>query len=279
MTLKPLFSMIPIEKTDVFRTVFTRLTELIEQHRLEPGDRLPSERELSESLGVSRTTVRQGIKVLESMGKLETRVGSGTYVASGNILYQFELPGLEVDEKLLRDVCVAREGIEKTVFREFMENHRTPKAMRELEALLDAEAKNLKGSAGKNRGDIGYDFTLEAKAAELTGNRIIAFQQRQIHKLWAYSWSQIGRMPEKRKVLHLEHRLIMEAIRDKDGDLLDQRISAHVNKNINPRAFGERDSRNCATRPKKVPALRKDTREMQAGAALHTQKAARQNRT
>ncbi len=237
MTLKPLFSMIPIEKTDVFRTVFTRLNELIELHQLKPGDRLPSERELSESLGVSRTTVRQGIKVLESMGKLETRVGSGTYVTAGNILYQFELPGLAVDEKLLRDLCVAREGVEKTVFREFMENHKTAKAMRELETLLESEGKETR-TVRAGKADVGYDFTLEAKVASLTGNQIIAFQQKQIHKLWAYVWSQIGRMPEKRKVLHLEHCLIMEAMRDNDGELLDQRISAHVNKNINPKAFG-----------------------------------------
>ncbi len=238
MTLKPAFSMIPIEKTDVYRTVFLRLTDLIEESHLKPGDRLPSERELSESLGVSRTTVRQGIKVLEAMGKLETRMGSGTYVRAGDILYQFGLPGGEVNEGLLRDLCVAREGVEKTVFRQFMEYHKTAKTMRELDNLLVHEEREIKsGGREKAVADSVYDFTFEARVADLTGNRIVIFQQRQIHKLWVYVWTRIGRVPEKWTVLHLEHRLILEAVRDGSVDLLEQRISAHVNKDVNPEAF------------------------------------------
>lgn len=238
MALKPSFSMIPIEKTNVYRTVFMRLTDLIEQNRLRPGDRLPSERDLSENLGVSRTTVRQSIKVLESMGKLETRVGSGTYVKEGDILRQFGLSDAIVNEKLLRDLCVAREGVEKIVFREYMEYHKTAKSMRDLNALLVHEEKEIK-SGGKEKAvaDTVYDFTFEARVAALTGNRITAFQQRQIHELWVYVWTRIGRVPEKWAVLHLEHRLIFEAMRDGSAELLDQRVSAHVNKDVNPNAF------------------------------------------
>ena len=47
---------------------------------LAPGDPLPSERELTEQLGVSRTALREALKVLESMGMLEAHVGRGRYV-------------------------------------------------------------------------------------------------------------------------------------------------------------------------------------------------------
>lgn len=234
MSDKSSFSMIPIEKTDVYRTVIVRLNELIEAHQLTPGDRLPSERELSERLGVSRTTIRQGIKVLESMGKLETRVGSGTYVTAQNILVQFEMGGTTIDEKVIRDLCVSREGVELTVFREFMRGHRTKENLDSLERLLSHQEKEL----GKGKAvDVVYEYGFEQKVAELTQNRILMYQQKQIQKLWAYAWSQIGKVPEKRSVLHREHKTILDAIRRNDREMLGQRIAAHVNKNINPVAL------------------------------------------
>lgn len=52
----------------------------IRSGELKPGDRLPSERDLAETLQVSRVSIREGIKVLSSMGLLDVRVGDGTIV-------------------------------------------------------------------------------------------------------------------------------------------------------------------------------------------------------
>jgi GntR family transcriptional regulator len=51
-----------------------------------PGDKLPSEAELVETYGVSRATVRQAIKTLESQGLVVTRHGRGTFVADGSVI-------------------------------------------------------------------------------------------------------------------------------------------------------------------------------------------------
>jgi len=56
------------------------LLEMIERLRLRPGDRLPVERDLAAQLNVSRSTVREAIRTLSSMGVLAARQGSGTYV-------------------------------------------------------------------------------------------------------------------------------------------------------------------------------------------------------
>lgn len=58
------------------------IREMILSGALRPGDRLPAERELSEALGVSRPTIRESIRSLVAMNILESRHGSGTYVAS-----------------------------------------------------------------------------------------------------------------------------------------------------------------------------------------------------
>lgn len=65
-----------------YETIAAKITALITADNLEPGDRLPTEHELSEQLGVSRTVVREAVKVLVATGQVYTRRGSGLYVAN-----------------------------------------------------------------------------------------------------------------------------------------------------------------------------------------------------
>src|SRR5205085_2125325 len=78
---------------DVYRAVLERIQAYIVEQEIQPGERLPSERELAELLAVSRVTVRQAMKVLEDIGKVEIVHGSGTYLKA------------VTHERLLRDLC------------------------------------------------------------------------------------------------------------------------------------------------------------------------------
>lgn len=70
----------PVRKTRVYEEVAAQIQRLIGDGRLRVGDRLPPERELAERFGVSRTSVRDAIRVLELMGLVEPRQGEGTVV-------------------------------------------------------------------------------------------------------------------------------------------------------------------------------------------------------
>lgn len=74
----------PIRRTRVYEQVVARLQRLILDGQLRPGDRLPTERELAEQLGVSRSSVRDAIRVLQLMGLVEPRQGEGTLVRDLN---------------------------------------------------------------------------------------------------------------------------------------------------------------------------------------------------
>ena len=63
--------------------VAEHVRRLIETGELHPGDRLPPERELARTLGVSRPTVRSGLKALGAMGVVHSRRGAGTFIADG----------------------------------------------------------------------------------------------------------------------------------------------------------------------------------------------------
>jgi GntR family transcriptional repressor for pyruvate dehydrogenase complex len=73
-----------IERQSVVALAVEQIRRLIATGALGPGDRLPSERALSEFFGVSRPSVREAIKALAFTGIVEIRQGSGTYVSSLN---------------------------------------------------------------------------------------------------------------------------------------------------------------------------------------------------
>src|SRR3954468_5173264 len=70
-------------KEDVTVRLITIFKQLIAEGVLKPGGRLPAEREMAESFGVSRSSLRQALKVLEIMGVISQRVGDGTYLNAG----------------------------------------------------------------------------------------------------------------------------------------------------------------------------------------------------
>lgn len=75
-------------QVDLTSKLLARFRELITTGEIRPGDRLPPERELAQSLGASRSSLRPAMKVLESVGAISQRVGDGSYLSAdgGNIL-------------------------------------------------------------------------------------------------------------------------------------------------------------------------------------------------
>ncbi len=72
-----------IKSQRLYEQIAAQLRNLIFKGTLQPGDQLPSERELAEQFGVSRTAVREAIKVLREKGLIEIQVGKGTFVSDG----------------------------------------------------------------------------------------------------------------------------------------------------------------------------------------------------
>src|SRR5216684_7576215 len=73
----------PAENGLATEQVVIQVRDMIRQGKLRPGDRLPSERELAKRLGISRASLRPGLRFLSAMGVLTSRHGSGTYIADG----------------------------------------------------------------------------------------------------------------------------------------------------------------------------------------------------
>jgi GntR family transcriptional repressor for pyruvate dehydrogenase complex len=103
-----------IDRTRLSASIVWRIEEAIRAGGLQPGEPLPPERVLSDQLGVSRSSVREAIRVLEHAGVVEVRSGSGTYVAEGALSrgVMLRAQAAVVGEQSPLDLMVARRAIE-----------------------------------------------------------------------------------------------------------------------------------------------------------------------
>jgi GntR family transcriptional repressor for pyruvate dehydrogenase complex len=223
--------MLPIKRTDIFQEIISRIDSMIANGRYKPGDRFPSERELAETMRVSRTAVRQALKVLEAAGKIETRIGSGTYVLEspehGNDLRRI-LP-TEVDKAFLEQLIVARSGVERTIFEECCDRI-DDVGLAELYGLIAENARDFVETDLDENG--GLDLSFESKVAELVGNPILYRMQQEIHQVWVLAWNAYGRIPENKRILHAEHLELLAAMERHDKKRIAELIVAHVNKDV-----------------------------------------------
>src|SRR5215204_2317032 len=75
---QPGTALAPLKRQNFYEQVIAHLKDYIVANQLRPGDRLPTEAILAEQLGVSRLTVREALKVMESLGVAQSRPGDGT---------------------------------------------------------------------------------------------------------------------------------------------------------------------------------------------------------
>lgn len=103
-----------MSNTKVYLEIVKQLREMITSDGLKTGDKIPSERELSERLNFGRSSVREALRALELLGLIETRRGEGTYIRDfrGNQLVQLLSTFILQDEKAKRDVFETKNYIE-----------------------------------------------------------------------------------------------------------------------------------------------------------------------
>ena len=103
----------PIKPKRISDQVFDQLKELIFRGEMKPGQKIMPERELSEALNVSRTSVRDAISKLVVMGLLEQRQGQGTFVRSMDSIQNNPLAvAIDAQDATLEDLLEVRMGLE-----------------------------------------------------------------------------------------------------------------------------------------------------------------------
>ncbi|HZU15974.1 MAG TPA: FCD domain-containing protein [Candidatus Dormibacteraeota bacterium] len=211
--------------------VIEAVLSAVRDGKLGPGDRLPSDRELSERLGVSRLTAREGILALELAGLIDVRPGAGAFIRSqwpgtGGML---TLP--PESERSPRELIEARIALEPAIAR-LCATHASADQVEELRAIiLRAEAEA--GPDGDLRAFVQLGLGFHTELAARCGNPFLASFCRSLvsvtdHPLWVLLNQHAVRPPEARRGQVEEHRRIVEAIAARDAEAAAQAMTAHL---------------------------------------------------
>jgi GntR family transcriptional regulator, transcriptional repressor for pyruvate dehydrogenase complex len=227
-----------VEKKRAYEDIVQQILTLIENGKLKRGDQLPSERELTEAFKVSRTTVREAIRTLESMKLLQCRQGNGTYVlaSSEEALIQPLAAALFNANDDIRDIFYIRKIIEPRIAHLAAENA-TPKEIEEMEKILHEQEAYI----GRGENIIETDTAFHNLMANATKNRVIERLIAALIDLLKQSREIYLQEDEhdERSIRSLEgHRRILSAIRIGDGDAAQESMIQHL-EDIEKIVFGE----------------------------------------
>lgn len=217
----------PVRKTKVYEEVASQIQRLITDGRLKPGDHLPPERELAETFGVSRTSVRDAIRVLELMGLLEPRQGEGTVVrdlSPDSLVYP--LASLLVrNGTLLAELLDTRKIIEPDLAARAAK-HATDEDIRELEEILTRQRAKIREGQLAIEEDSAFHYAI-ATAAH---NRIVLRVLDVLMDLLRVSRERSLQVPGRLDRSLEGHRRILEAIRRRDADGAEAAMHQHLDE-------------------------------------------------
>ncbi|MBV2184465.1 MAG: FadR family transcriptional regulator [Rhizobium sp.] len=206
----------PVQKTSLADTATEAIRAEITNGRFAVGDRLPNEAALSATLGVSRGTVREAVRVLAAQGLLEVRQGSGTYVLSRTD----SRATLDVARHAsLRDRFEARCALDVEAAR-LAARRATPATVRRLRALL---AQRGGSDAGDRQGFVDRDLAFHKAVVAASGNLALIelfdfFSASIAETIRATSG---GDLPEPDMAAHMA---IVDAIETGDPDQADAAV-------------------------------------------------------
>ncbi|WP_372595375.1 FadR/GntR family transcriptional regulator [Actinotalea sp.] len=214
--------------------VVDRITAMILDGRLGPGDRLPVEKDLAETLGVSRSSLREGVRALSVLGVLETRQGAGTYVTTLDPSLLAGPLGLVVELQSAghaAHVHAVRRMLETEAAALAAAAAHPPGA--ELMAAgeaLDAAAAAMDGAAGTDHDAlIASDLAFHHHVARAAGNPVLAALIDALGGRTARHRLRRGLSEPDADARSLrEHRAILAAVVDGDVDRARVRMSAHL---------------------------------------------------
>jgi GntR family transcriptional repressor for pyruvate dehydrogenase complex len=222
--------MIPEDRHDILDStaaVVAHVRQLIDRGALGPGARLPAERDLARQVGVSRPTVRAGLRTLAALGVVRSRRGSGTYIPEGPPTLGAEaLSFLAALHKFtVDDVYEARRILEVGATGLAAE-----RATLEQLATLADEVASLFASLNDRQVFLVHDINFHRGVAAASGNPIVASLVEMVAALFYEQRRVTAERAVDRNLRDAAdaHRHIYQAIRARDPDRARRLMNEHL---------------------------------------------------
>jgi len=217
----------PIKKTRVAEEVANRIRTLILDDTFPQGQPLPSERVLTEQFGVSRGSIRDALRMLETIGLIETQHGRGTFpreltvdrlVAplASMMTFQHDLQDELIDVRRMFEPAVARVAATRATDEDFAD----------LQRILDAQQRKLK----KGQSAIVEDTAFHAALARSTRNRVVVSLMATLNDLLVESRKLTLKQKGRPAKSIQGHEAVVAAMRRRDAEGAAQAMYKHIDQ-------------------------------------------------
>jgi GntR family transcriptional regulator, transcriptional repressor for pyruvate dehydrogenase complex len=219
---------VSLQKTNLSDHVVEEIKGRLMRGELKEGDRLPSHDLLSKELGVSRSTLREGLKNLTLMGILEMKPGQGTRIKSlspSSLMHNLA-PSLLMDRATVSELMDARLVVELGTVSLACKSS-DPSDIEEMERIIRQMEGYLqtKDYAGYSDLDLRFHFLMGHASKNKVLQRILEDIRGLLSQLLREVVLYLPGMAEKG---NRYHKQILKALRDKDPKLADKAIRSHI---------------------------------------------------
>lgn len=216
----------PLLRGSVSNLVSEQILSIIKNKKLKPGDRLPSERELSRMLNVARPSLREALRSLQARGKLEIRHGSGVYVAAPQTEQEI-LASVYAEEVSLEELYEMREVLEVPAAR-----WASQRANADQIAAIEKALTNVTAVEFSREPDWQHLRRLDAEfhlsIVEAAGNHFLTSVQDVLHTIVNTGMQNSLMQPGRLSQASIEHRDIFDAIKRRDAARAIEAVQLHI---------------------------------------------------
>jgi GntR family transcriptional regulator, transcriptional repressor for pyruvate dehydrogenase complex len=203
----------PIKSTRIYEEIVRQVKQLIAEGKLKSGDRLPPERDLALKFMVSRTSVREALRALQSRGLVEIRAGEGAFVRDISVETLIEPLALVIlpHREAVGELFEARRLLEPAIAA-LAARRATDEELGEMERILDEQSREVT----QGRTGVTQDSALHAAIANSAHNRAITRIVNALIDLLTQSREESLLTPGRPTRSHEDHRRILAAIKRRD---------------------------------------------------------------
>jgi GntR family transcriptional repressor for pyruvate dehydrogenase complex len=216
-----------LRRDKLYKQVADRIQQLILAQSLRPGDKLPGERELAEQMDVSRTVVREALRVLSDRGLVKVKSGCGTYIRE--LSAQDATASLELFIKLkssparLENLYQVRRMIEVEAAG-LAAQRATEKDLEAVEAAIEGMAAHQDDPQEYARWDLAFHKAIVTATGNDLFSVLITPISDLLQEMVRVSLGAPGAIADGLAY----HRQILECIKDRDQDRARQAMRAHL---------------------------------------------------
>jgi GntR family transcriptional repressor for pyruvate dehydrogenase complex len=209
----------------VTERVVDELKSYIEFNKLQPGSKLPPERVFIEQLNVSRSSLREALRILSTIGMVDVRHGDGMYVASTSETATASSAAIfdATEQYALRNLIETRMGIELAAVT-VAAQRASDEDLEGLEQFLDDQERELAENPNFSWEPLGFEMAI----VELTANSWLYDVESMLREAWVGLSSGLRTSVGRHHEWQSEHRAILASMRSRNVTQAQRMVMAHL---------------------------------------------------